>query len=58
MSYDRGDVVVAFDPFTDGSSGRPFLIVGHEKTPFHEEQYIALSLSHHSNVIRGPDPAG
>lgn len=45
MSYERGDVVVALDPFRDGSSGRPFLLIGHEKTPFHGEQYIMLSLT-------------
>ena len=45
MSYERGDVVIALDPFKDDSSGRPFLIVSDEETPFHGEQYIALSLT-------------
>ncbi|QCS43980.1 type II toxin-antitoxin system PemK/MazF family toxin [Natrinema versiforme] len=45
MSYERGDVVVALDPFRDGSSGRPFLLIDYEKTPFHGEQYISLSLT-------------
>ena len=45
MSYERGDVVIALDPFKDGSSGRPFLVVSAEETPFHGEQYIALSLT-------------
>ncbi|QSW97749.1 type II toxin-antitoxin system PemK/MazF family toxin [Haloterrigena alkaliphila] len=45
MSYGRGDVVIALDPFKKDSSGRPFLIVSDEETPFHEEQYIALSLT-------------
>lgn len=45
MEYERGDVVIALDPFRDGSSGRPFLIVSSGETPFHGEQYIALSLT-------------
>lgn len=45
MGYERGDVVIAIDPFKDGSSGRPFLVVGRETTPFHGEQYISLSLT-------------
>lgn len=46
MSRDRGDVVVATDPFRDDeTAGRPFLVVGDGETPFHGEQYIALSLT-------------
>lgn len=46
MSYDRGDVVVATDPFRDDdSAGRPFLVVNRPGTPFHGEQYVALSLT-------------
>lgn len=45
MSYERGDVVVALDPFKDDSSARPFLIINDSETPFHGEQYIALSLT-------------
>lgn len=46
MSWARGDVVVARDPFkSDETAGRPFLIVNHDETPFHGEQYITLSLT-------------
>lgn len=46
MSWGRGDVVVAVDPFkTDETAARPFLLVNHDETPFHGEQYIALSLT-------------
>lgn len=45
MSYHRGDVVIAADPFKDASSGRPFVIRSTDETPFHGEQYIAVSLT-------------
>lgn len=46
MSWGRGDVVVAIDPFKeDETTGRPFLIINRTETPFHGEQYIALSLT-------------
>lgn len=45
MTRDRGDVVIALDPFKDDASGRPFLIVSDAATPFHGEQYVALSLT-------------
>lgn len=45
MSDGRGDVVVATDPFKDDTTGRPFLIINRTETPFHGEQYIAISLT-------------
>lgn len=45
MSPGRGDVVVAIDPFKDGDEGRPFLVINRSETPFHGEQFIALSLT-------------
>jgi mRNA-degrading endonuclease toxin of MazEF toxin-antitoxin module len=46
MSWERGDVVVATDPFRDDeSAGRPFLVVSTDETPFHGEQYIAFALT-------------
>jgi len=46
MSWERRDVVVALDPFRiEESAGRPFLVVNHDDTPFHGEQYMALSLT-------------
>lgn len=45
MSYGRGDVVVAVDPFKDEGAGRPFLVISGEETPFHGEQFICLSLT-------------
>ncbi len=46
MSYDRGDVVVATDPFKDDdSAGRPFLVINRPDMPFHGEQYVVLSLT-------------
>lgn len=46
MSTGRGDVVVATDPFKDDDTeGRPFLVINRSGTPFHGEQFIALSLT-------------
>lgn len=46
MNLERGDVVLAADPFKDASTtGRPFLLINRTETPFHGEQYIALSLT-------------
>jgi hypothetical protein len=46
MTADRGDVIVATDPFKDeDTTGRPFLILNRSKTPFHGEQYITCSLT-------------
>ncbi len=46
MSWGRGDVVVAIDPFKDNdTAGRPFLVISDSETPFHGDQYIALSLT-------------
>ncbi|PSQ46901.1 growth inhibitor [Halobacteriales archaeon SW_6_65_15] len=46
MSWEHGDVVVAIDPFKDDdTAGRPFLVISDSETPFHGEQYIALSLT-------------
>lgn len=45
MSAERGDVVVGTDPFKDDTTGRPFLVINRSETPFHGEQYIALSLT-------------
>jgi mRNA interferase MazF len=46
MSMERGDVVVAIDPFKDDEeAGRPFLVLNRAKTPFHGEQFTASSSS-------------
>lgn len=46
MSMERGDVVLAVDPFKDESTtGRPFLLINRAETPFHGEQYITHSLT-------------
>ena len=46
MNAERGDVVVATDPFkADSTTGRPFLVINHPETPFHGEQYIACALT-------------
>lgn len=45
MTYDRGTIVFADDPFKGDDASRPWLIIGTEETPFHGEQYIALTLS-------------
>lgn len=45
MTLERGDVVMAVDPFKEGDAGRPFLVVSSSTTPFHGEQYIAFSLT-------------
>jgi hypothetical protein len=45
MSYDRGDVVEAGDPFTDANTSRPFLVVNTDAHPFHGDQYVAVTLT-------------
>jgi hypothetical protein len=45
MSYDRGDVVEAGDPFTDANASRPFLIISTDEHPFQGEQYVAVTLT-------------
>ena len=46
MSYARGEVVVAVDPFESAeSAARPFLIVNRPGMPFHGKQYVALALT-------------
>lgn len=45
MSAGREDVVVVTDPFKDETAGRPFPVINRSETPFHGEQYIALSLT-------------
>ena len=50
MTADRGDVIVATDPFKDeDTTGRPFLILNRTKTPFHGEQYNHV-FTHDANV--------
>jgi len=41
----RGDLLWAVDPFRDGDTGRPWVVIGTEDAPFSERQYICLSLS-------------
>lgn len=43
--HERGDVIIATDPFKPDDHGRPFLVVNHPATPFHGEQYITCSLT-------------
>ena len=45
MTDDRGTIVFADDPFKGDDASRPWLIIGTDETPFHGEQYIALTLS-------------
>lgn len=46
MNFERGDVVVAADPFKDDpAAGRPFLLINGSGIPFHGVQYIGLSLT-------------
>lgn len=45
MTYERGSIVFADDPFKGDDASRPWLIIGTDETPFHGEQYIALTLS-------------
>ena len=45
MTAERGDVVVATDPFKDATTGRPFLVINRTETPFHGDQYITCSLT-------------
>jgi hypothetical protein len=44
--YQPGDVVYGDDPYKGDEDARPWLVISnHEGTPFHGEQYIALSLT-------------
>ena len=44
--FERGDVVYGDDPFKDGQTARPWLVLtNHEGRPFHGEQYIAVTLT-------------
>lgn len=46
MRWERGDVVVATDPFRhEATAGRPFLLINRSGTPLHGDQYIGLSLT-------------
>lgn len=46
MNVERGDVVVATDPFKDDpAAGRPFLLINRSGIPFQNVQYIGLSLT-------------
>ena len=45
MSHERGDVVIATDPFRDTDRGRPFVIINTDEAPFHGEQYITVALT-------------
>ncbi|AHF98904.1 hypothetical protein HALLA_08550 [Halostagnicola larsenii XH-48] len=45
MTPGRGTIVLADDPFKGDDASRPWLIIGTDETPFHGEQYIALTLS-------------
>lgn len=44
--FERGDVVFGADPFKEGVTARPWLIINnHEGREFHGQQYIALTLT-------------
>jgi mRNA-degrading endonuclease toxin of MazEF toxin-antitoxin module len=45
VSHERGDVVWAADPFREGGSGRPWLVVGGSATPFHGDQFICVAIT-------------
>jgi mRNA-degrading endonuclease toxin of MazEF toxin-antitoxin module len=45
-SLQRGDVVLASDPFTeDDDAARPWAVVNNERHPFDGEQYVAMALT-------------
>lgn len=45
MSFERGDILWATDPFREGDGGRAWLVVGDDDTPFHDDQHICLALT-------------
>lgn len=45
MTIERGAIVYAADPFKDGDTGRPWVIVNTSEMPFHGEQYVVLTLT-------------
>lgn len=44
-TLERGAVVIAPDPYTDGNRRRPFLIVSDEEYPFHPRGYAGVPLA-------------
>lgn len=45
MTLPRGAIVYATDPFKEGDAGRPWVIVNTADMPFHDVQYVALTLT-------------
>lgn len=49
MTYQRGDVVWAADPYRSGSNPRPWVVISNATWPYAEQEYIALVLTTHSH---------
>ena len=45
MSYGRGAVVWGPDPFKQGESPRPWLILNNERHPFGDEEYMTVTVT-------------
>jgi hypothetical protein len=45
MTYERGDVVWGPDPFKQGESPRPWLILNNERHPFGDEEYMTVTIT-------------
>ena len=45
MNLEQGDVVWALDPFKDGGSGRPWLVLNNHSAPFDGQQFICATLT-------------
>jgi len=45
MSYERGDVVWGPDPFKQGESPRPWLILNNDRHPFGDEEYMTVTIT-------------
>lgn len=49
MTYQRGDVVWAADPYRSGSNPRPWIVISNATLPYADLEYIALVLTTHSH---------
>ncbi|EMA41565.1 type II toxin-antitoxin system PemK/MazF family toxin [Halococcus hamelinensis] len=45
MTYQRGDVIWAVDPYRSGSNSRPWVLISNDSLPYADSEYIAMILT-------------
>lgn len=45
MTYDRGPIIFAADPFKGSNAGRPWVVINTSEMPFHDEQCLGMALT-------------